>query len=162
MVILIYIFKYGGNSEFYGLNYDDQLTKIQDGLLKFKSKSITIRSFFAPNHIYDNNTLKALKECNIKIIIDGYGLFPFFKNDLLFVPQLFYREIILPFGIQSTQIHLNLWDKSYFENFENLIEKNLEKILTLDNILSLGKPNLFKDSINFTVEKFLKTLRVFK
>ena len=37
----------------------------------------------------------------------------------MFIPQLFYKEIFLPFSIQSTQIHLNNWDDDYFKNFEN-------------------------------------------
>jgi len=117
------IFNYGGRSEFYGLDYQSQLSKIELGLKKFKEKNISVKSFFAPNHTYDLNTLKALKECNIKIIIDGYGLFPYYKFDLLFIPQLFYKEILLPFGIQSTSMHINYWDKKYLQNFENFIYK---------------------------------------
>ena len=90
------IFNYGGHSEFYGLDYSEQLNKIKVGLAEFKRRKIDVRSFFAPNHVYDNNTLKALKDTGIKIIIDGYGLFPYYKFDLLFIPQLFYKEILLP------------------------------------------------------------------
>ena len=36
-----------------------------------------------------------------------------YKN-LNFIPQLFYKEIMLPFGIQSTQIHLNYWKEEDF------------------------------------------------
>ena len=32
------IFNYGGNSEFYGLEYSEQFSKIQSGLLEFKKK----------------------------------------------------------------------------------------------------------------------------
>ena len=61
------IFNYGGNSEFYGLDYSTQLNKIKTGLEEFKKREIKVRSFFAPNHIYDSNTLKALKDSDIKI-----------------------------------------------------------------------------------------------
>ena len=122
------IFGYGGDSEFYGLNYLTQLNKIEVGLEEFKKRNIKIRSFFAPNHIYDDNTLKAIKTSNIKIIIDGYGLFPYFKKDLLFIPQLFYKEILLPFGIQCTQIHINEWNDKNFKNFEIFIQNNYKKI----------------------------------
>ena len=108
-------FNYGGGSEFFGLNYEDQLCKIKLGLEKFREKNISIRSFFAPNHTYDYNTLKALDKSGIRIVIDGYGLFPYSKFNLFFIPQLFYREIFLPFGIQSTQIHLNYWDDDYYK-----------------------------------------------
>ena len=156
------IFNYGGESEFYGVSYENQKKKIDHGLEKFKEKDISVRSFFAPNHTYDLNTLKALKSSGIKIVIDGYGLFPYRKYDLLFVPQLFYREIILPFGIQSTQIHLNYWDDKYFLKFEKFINKYYKKIIELDYILSLKELNFFEKTINFSVEKTLKTLRVIK
>jgi predicted deacetylase len=156
------IFNYGGDSEFYGLDYSKQLNKIETGLKEFQKRNIKIRSFFAPNHIYDNNTLNALKESGIKIIIDGYGLFPYFRDEILFIPQLFYREIILPFGIQSTQIHINYWNKENFENFEKFIEKNHNKIVSLDYIIDVTNPNIFQNLINYFVEKSLKTIRVFK
>lgn len=155
-------FNYGGGSEFYGLDYQTQLNKIKLGIEKFTKKNIVVRSFFAPNHTYDLNTLKALKECNIKIVIDGYGLFPYYKFDLLFIPQLFYKEIVLPFGIQSTQIHINYWDKNYLQNFEDFIYKNHRKIIDIDYILNLSKPSFFKNSINYAVEKTLKAIRSFR
>ncbi len=156
------IFNYGGNSEFYGLEYEEQLKKIETGLEKFKSSKIKVRSFFAPNHIYDNNTLKALKESGVNIIIDGYGLFPYFKYDLLFIPQLFYKEIILPLGIQSTQLHINYWDDKYFDNFKNFIKKNEKKIINLDYIIDITNPNNLQKITNYLVEKTLKTVRFFK
>ena len=156
------IFNYGGNSEFYGLDYQSQLDKIKIGLEEFKKREIKIRSFFAPNHIYDNNTLAALKNSGIKIIIDGYGLFPYYKDEILFVPQLFYKEIFLPFGIQSTQIHINYWNDDYFKNFEIFINKNYEKIINLDYIINVAHYNFFKNLTNYCVEKVLKTARLFR
>lgn len=156
------IFNYGGDSEFYGLDYEKQLGKIELGLFEFKKRQIKIRSFFAPNHIYDQNTLEALKKNNIKIIIDGYGLFPFYKNDLLFIPQLFYKEILLPFGIQSTQLHINYWNNNDFERFENFINNNHRKIVNLDYILTITNPNPIQNLTNYIIEKTLKTVRMFK
>ena len=156
------IFNYGGDSEFYGLDYSTQLNKIKTGLEEFKKREIKVRSFFAPNHIYDSNTLKALKDSDIKIIIDGYGLFPYYKNEILFIPQLFYKEIFLPFGIQSTQMHINEWNDEAYENFEIFIEKNYSKILNLNNIIEIANPNSLQNLTNYLVEKTLKTVRLFK
>jgi len=152
-------FNYGGDSEFYGLDYNTQLSKIEFGIKKFKEEGLEVRSFFAPNHTYDLNTLKALNDSGIKIVSDGYGLFPFFKHNLFFIPQLFCKEIMLPFGIQSTQIHLNYWDEDDYEKFKNFILKNKNKITNTEQILSLDKQNILKNCINFSVEKILKTLR---
>ena len=156
------IFNYGGDSEFYGLDYSSQLEKIRNGLEIFKKRKIEIRSFFAPNHIYDFNTLNALKASGIKIIIDGYGLFPFLKNEILFVPQLFYKEIFLPFGIQSTQMHVNSWEEENFNKFKLFIETYHEKIIDLNYILKLKNFNNLQKLTNYFVEKTLKTLRFFR
>ena len=156
------IFNYGGNSEFYGLDYSMQLNKIKTGLEEFKKREIKVRSFFAPNHIYDSNTLKALKDSDIKIIIDGYGLFPYYKNEILFIPQLFYKEIFLPFGIQSTQMHINEWNDEAYNNFEIFVKKNYSKILNLNNIIEVTKPNSLQNLTNYLIEKTLKTVRLFK
>ena len=156
------IFNYGGNSEFYGLEYSKQLDKIEKGLFEFKKRQINVRSFFAPNHIYDQNTLKALKKKDIKMIIDGYGLFPFYINDLLFIPQLFYKEKFLPFGIQSTQLHINYWQNEDFNKFENFIKTFHKKIINLDYIINISNPNSVQKIINYMVEKILKTARMFK
>ena len=156
------IFNYGGNSEFYGLDYSMQLNKIKTGLEEFKKRKIKVRSFFAPNHIYDSNTLKALKDSDIKIIIDGYGLFPYYENEILFIPQLFYKEIFLPFGIQSTQMHINEWNDEAYKNFEIFVKKNYSKILNLNNIIEVTNPNSLQNLTNYLVEKTLKTVRLFK
>ena len=156
------IFNYGGDSEFYGLDYSTQLNKIKIGLKEFKKREIKVRSFFAPNHIYDSNTLKALKESNIKIIIDGYGLFPYYKNEILFIPQLFHKEIFLPFGIQSTQMHINEWNDKTYKNFEVFVEKNYSKSLSLNDIIDIANPNSLQNLTNYLVEKTLKTIRLFK
>ena len=155
-------FNYGGDSEFYGLDFDTQKNKIKLGIEKFENEKIKVRSFFAPNHTYDLNTLRALRESGIKIIVDGYGLFPYTEHDLFFVPQLFYKEIFLPFGIQSTQIHLNYWSDEYFDSFKKFIFKNKENILDLEQILMLDKSNIIKRVINNSVEKSLKLIRNFR
>jgi predicted deacetylase len=152
-------FNYGGKSEFFGHSYDEQFLRINSSLKIFKKENIEIRSFFAPNHTYDENTFSALKANNINNVIDGYGLMPFKKKKLNFIPQLFYKEISLPIGIQSTQIHLNYWKEEDFLNFEKFIEKNKSKIISFDQALKKVNNNLFYQSINLLVEKTLKILR---
>ena len=83
-------------------------------------------------------------------------------TSLFFVPQLFYREIILPLGIQATQIHLNNWNDKDFEKFEKLISKNSEKIVDINYIYNLKSSNFFQKSLNYSLEKTLKTLRFFR
>ena len=113
-------FSYGGKSEFYGHTLEEQSYRIENGLNILKKNGVTIRSFFAPNHTYDKNTFLALKKHGISTIIDGYGLFPYERFQIKFVPQLFYKLFFMPYGIQSTQIHLNYWKNNDYEKYYTL------------------------------------------
>ena len=154
-------FNYGGKSEFFGHSYEVQSSKIKKSLEIFNNEKIKVRSFFAPNHTYDHNTFAALRDNNISNIIDGYGIMPYKKDNLNFFPQLFYKQIMLPFGIQSTQIHLNYWNDKDYEKFENFIIKNNSKIISFDQALSKVNNSLLYTSINLTIEKVLKIMRMF-
>ena len=155
-------FGYGGDSEFCGHSLDKQISKIKNGLKKFTEEKIKIRSFFAPNHTYDENTFEALKNLGINEILDGYGLMPYTKNKIKFIPQLFYKVYILPFGIQTTQIHLNYWKQKEFDNFEKFIVNNLNKVITYDQALEKINDNFFYSFINFLTKKILITKRILK
>ena len=155
-------FNYGGGSEFFGHSLETQELRIKNGLKKFNDEKIKIRTFFAPNHTYDKNTFVALKNCGINEIIDGYGLIPYIKNNIKFIPQLFYKVLALPFGIQATQIHLNYWRQKDFNNFERFIEKNSNKIITYDQALEKINNNLFYKFIGSLSAKILRFKRIIK
>ena len=152
-------FNYGGKSEFFGHSLEELMKRIKLGLEKFNSENIKIRTFFAPNHTYDKNTFLALKNFGINEIIDGYGLMPYLDHDIKFIPQLFYKNVMLPFGIQSTQIHLNYWDEKDFELFKKFIIKYKKKIITYDQAIAKGSNSFINLSINFFLKMGLKTLR---
>ena len=152
-------FNYGGKSEFFGHSYKDQLSKIKRGLEVFKKNNIQIDTFFAPNHTYDKNTFKALKDSGILKIIDGYGLMPYTSNGIQFVPQLFYNLYLLPFGIQSTQIHINYWSDKDFINFKKFIEKHHNKVIKADLAFSKISNSYLNKIVNATLKKLLKLKR---
>jgi predicted deacetylase len=151
-------FNYGGRSEFFGHSYEDQLLKLKNGIEIFKKNNIKISSFFAPNHTYDLNTFNALKKVGIYKIIDGYGLVPYKYNEIKFVPQLFYKLFILPFGIQATQLHINYWKDKDYDEFEHFIKKNHERIIDLDYAFT----KISNSSIMYIISFFLKHILKFK
>ena len=155
-------FKYGGDSEFFGHSLETQMSKIESGLKKFHDEKIKIRSFFAPNHTYDKNTFAALKNLGINEIIDGYGLMPYTENQIKFIPQLFYKLYALPFGIQTTQIHLNYWKQKEFDDFEKFIANNSDKIITYNQALEKINDSIFYNFINLLTKKIIQAKRIFK
>ena len=138
------------------------MSRIENGLKKFRDEKIHIRSFFAPNHTYDKNTFAALKNLGINEVIDGYGLMPYTENQIKFVPQLFYKVFALPFGIQTTQIHLNYWKQKEFDDFERFVANNSKKIITYNQALEKINDNIFYYFINFLTKKIIQTKRLLK
>jgi peptidoglycan/xylan/chitin deacetylase (PgdA/CDA1 family) len=152
-------FNYGGRSEFFGYSLEDQTLKLKKSIEIFKEQNVNVRSFFAPNHTYDLNTFKALKANGIYKVIDGYGLFPYNKFGINFMPQLFFKNILLPFGIQSTQIHLNNWDAEKYDDFKTFVVKNHKKIINYDFALSKTNNSFINFIIRLLSEYLLKFYR---
>ena len=151
-------FNYGGKSEFYGESLAIQSQKIRLGLEIFHKNEIKIRSFFAPNHTYDYNTFIALKNSGIFEVIDGYGLKPYMENKMKFIPQLFHKLFFLPFGLQTTQIHLNKLNKKDFQNFKTFVDKKYKNIVTYDEALSLLSNKIIDKILN----KFINFILILK
>jgi len=150
----------GGNSEFCDHPFEIQYKKLKEGLDKFNSENIKIKIFFAPNHTFDNNTILALKKCGINEILDGYGLMPYEENGMKFVPQLFYKLHVIPFGIQTFQIHLNYFKPKDFEEFEKFIKLNSKKIITYEQAISQLTNNLQHKIIRIISKKVLQIKRL--
>ena len=150
----------GGQTEFCGHSLENQYEKLKEGLEKFNDENINIKVFFAPNHTFDNNTILALKKCGITEIIDGYGLNPYEEKGIKFIPQLFYKLYVVPFGIQTFQIHLNYFKERDFEIFENFIEKNSNKIITYDQAIKKISSSFSSKIIRIISKKILQTKRL--
>ena len=153
---------HGGNTEFCGHSYENQFKKISNGLAKFRNEKINIRTFFAPNHTFDDNTLSVLEKCGIFEVLDGYGLTPYEEKRIKFIPQLFYKIYPLPFGIQTFQIHLNYYNQNDFNNFKKFIELNVKKIITYDHARSKINNNFIHKIIRSMTKKILQIKRLNK
>jgi len=152
-------FNYGGGSEFCGHTYEHQLSKLKKSYKIFNENNIKVDTFFAPNHTYDLNTFKALKQIGINRIIDGYGLIPYYSHEIKFLPQLFYKLIVLPFGIQTTQLHINYWNNRDYEEFKIFIDKNHKKIINLEHAFSRDSNSFVFNMLNLILTYTLKLKR---
>jgi len=149
----------GGYTEFSGCSYEDQFKKLTLGLEIFKKHNIKIKTFFAPNHTFDKNTIKACKAVKIDTIVDGYGLAPYHEDGMFFLPQLFYRLFALPFGFQTLQIHLNYFNEEDFLKLEKFVKLNQKKIISFSELDKTIRRSLFNEISKFTTEKTLKFIR---
>tara|TARA_Y100000590_G_scaffold342833_1_gene391570 strand:- start:2007 stop:2756 length:750 start_codon:yes stop_codon:yes gene_type:complete len=152
---------FGGKTEFANLSYDVQLERVDSGIKIFNKQNIEIKTFFAPNHTFDKNTIKACKTHGIRSIVDGYGIAPYHEDGVLFFPQLFYSLYILPFGFQTLQIHLNYFNDNDFLDFERFIEKNQKKIISFEEAFEFTNNSLLNMSSKIFLKKALKLKRLF-
>lgn len=80
------ILNYRMNSEFAGLTYEEQLSKIRKGKKILESHGVHTDIFFAPAHSYDENTVKALAACGFKYISDGKSTNAYEWHGIKFLP----------------------------------------------------------------------------
>ncbi len=150
---------HGGNTEFAGHTYEDQLRKLTLGLEIFKQEEIEVTSFIAPNHTFDKNTVKAIKNLGLSTIVDGYGFVPYYENDLLFIPQLFYRLYPLPLGIQTFQIHLNYYSNDDYFKLERFVNKYKENIISFEQATKMSRNNFTDKVLRIISKKILQLKR---
>lgn len=126
------ILKINRRSEFAGIEEKEQNEKIIFGKLKLEEENLKISAFMAPAHSFDKTTLKVLNNNHINVITDGFGLYPYKRKSIIFIPQLFATPRKMPYGIYTWCLHPNsLTDKS-IEAIEDFINKNQNFIIPFD------------------------------
>lgn len=139
-----YVTKDGGilninnQSEFAGVNFDEQLSKIKKGKDIIEKRGFKIKCFMAPAHSFDENTIKAIKKSEIEIITDGVGVYPYdiYEDVIAFpVPATIFRNF--PVGIYTICLHPNTMREKDFVRIENLIIKNRSKCITFSEAVEI-------------------------
>lgn len=122
-------------SEFSGLSLDEQIKKMKASFAIFKKNNLIPKVFVAPSHSFDENTLKALKKVtSIRIVSDGWSLFPYFYKKLLFVPQQCWDLKFKLFGIWTVCLHPNTMREEDFEVLDKKLKKYSKKIISLNDL----------------------------
>lgn len=115
-------------SEFAGIDYDKQFTKISNGKKILEDNGVSTDIFMAPGHTYDKNTLLALKECGFKYVTDGYASVPYVWNDICFYPSRNGSCDILA-GCNTICFHTNVMKNSDFIELEQFIKNHRTDIV---------------------------------
>ncbi|WHY76636.1 DUF2334 domain-containing protein [Neobacillus sp. WH10] len=149
-------------SEFAGHSYGTQLKKIRSAIKIFQNNKIFADAFMAPSHSFDEITLKVLSENNVCCVTDGYGLFPYKKNGILFVPQLFAKPRKLPYGVFTFCLHLNTMDENDLTRLEQFIVKNKQDIIPFSQAKHFVSDKLMNNLSIILLEHILKFARAMK
>jgi predicted deacetylase len=108
-------------SEFAGRPYEQQYEMIRQGQFLLRERGLITKTWMAPNHSFDHNTLDALRELGFTRITDGIGLYPYRCQGLLFVPQQFWRPRNMPFGIWTVCLHTNAMSDYEIDELQRML-----------------------------------------
>jgi predicted deacetylase len=149
----------GNPSEFAGHDLATQLSKLRNAKAIFDREGLNVRVFFAPSHSFDGNTVRALKAVGIQSISDGYGLFPFRDEGILFVPQLIGRAVALPFGVYTSCYHLNTIDEARFRTLERFVERYHSRIVSYAQAEAMATDDPWNRACGAALRVVLRTKR---
>ena len=147
-------------SEFSGLGFQEQLTKIQSGKKILQDNDIWEPVFMAPGHSFDKITLAALEESNFNYVTDGFGLYPWQENNLIFIPQVFSSFTSFGFGIYTVCLHINKLSEEQIQLLIKRVKENRKNIISLSEaVLYMRKPNLLENTLIYFVKNLLQMKR---
>jgi predicted deacetylase len=127
-------------SEFAGRPLDVQRDDLAAGRAIMVAEGIATDIFMAPFHSYDAATLQALKAVGFTTLTDGYGLFPWREDGLLFVPQLFERPAHFGVGIYTMCLHLNNMRPDEIDALGRFLGANSARVIGFDQARSQVLP----------------------
>lgn len=97
-------------SEFSGLSYTEQQSKLRQALNIFERERIVADIWVAPAHSFDRTTLAALRDLGVRRVSDGFSLYPHLDSSgMVWIPQQLWRFRKMPFGLWTICFHLNAW-----------------------------------------------------
>lgn len=149
-------------SEFAGIEEEEQYSKINLGKKILVDQGLKISAFMAPGHSFDNNTLKSLKKNGIYAVTDGYGIYPYMNEGMIFVPQLCAKPRKMPFGVYTFCFHTNMMNDNDFHILEDFIKNNVENIISFDEAATLINNSITIKCLNRFFYFFMYTLRTTK
>jgi peptidoglycan/xylan/chitin deacetylase (PgdA/CDA1 family) len=127
------LLKINSQSEFAGLAYETQYQKISAGQKILKQKlGQNIVWWMAPSHSFDQTTCRVLHNLNFKYITDGIALYPFYIENLLWLPQQLWRPVYFPIGVWTVCIHPETVNAAYIRNLEKFIKNHRNHIISPD------------------------------
>lgn len=123
------------NTEFAGIDYDIQFDMINTGREILNNHGIYTRSFFAPAHTFDFNTVQAVKKLDFAFISDGYALKPYQKKGMTFIPSICDGPFNMRYGTYTYVFHPSMMKDKHFQRLELFLKNNRENMITVDNAL---------------------------
>ena len=127
-------------SEFAGLPYEVQEIKLRNAVRIFHEHQVRPEVWVAPAHSFDSNTIDILLRLGVRVINDGYALYPYQdERGMVWIPQQVGRFRNLPIGIWTICFHFNLWSEEQLKTFRADLQRFRPQILSVEDVLQICK-----------------------
>jgi predicted deacetylase len=148
--------------EFAGVPLERQLEKLQAGKEILEKNGVRIDAFMAPAHSFDENTLHALSQIGIRVLTDGFALYPYWRNDILWVPQLTSRPRRFVAGLLTFCLHPNTMSSSDIAILRDFLAKNASKCVSFNDAGRFATESRWNLLGGAALGKFLYIARILK
>jgi predicted deacetylase len=125
-------------SEFAGLPEEEQEARITRAIEIFKANGVKPDLWVAPWHSFDRTTIKVLKRHGIAIISDGFSIYPYVDDGMLWIPRQLSNFRRRPFGVYTVCFHHNSWTKRDLLTFKGDVKRYGAWIADLKMVISLS------------------------
>ena len=136
-------------SEFAGLPFELQYEKLRKAVAIFEREKVNPDLWIAPNHTFDENTIKALVKLGVRTISDGFHLYPHVDSRGVFwIPQQLGDFHEMPWGLWTICIHLGDGAHADLGRFRKKIENFRHSIIGVPEVMdrfSHCRSNLIHD-----------------
>jgi predicted deacetylase len=123
-------------SEFAGLPAEIQEIKLRNALQIFREQRVSPEVWVAPAHSFDSTTISILSRLGIRIISDGYAIYPYQDADgVTWIPQQFGKFRKLPFGVWTICCHFNEWTPAETDRFRRDMRKYRRHFTAVTDVL---------------------------
>ena len=123
-------------SEFAGLTYEEQATKIQRARRTFEAQGVEPTVWIAPAHCFDRLTLEAIRaETPIRIISDGIARNPYVEDGFFWIPQQLWGLTEKHDGLWTVCLHPNtMSDPQIAMLRKSLADSFLGRVVSLNDV----------------------------
>jgi len=121
-------------TEFAGRSEADQRDRVTRGRRVLEAEGLGTDVFMAPFHSFDAATVRALAGTGFRYVTDGFALFPYTREGLVFVPQLFEYDANIGVGIYTMCLHPNNMDDASFGRLERILDRRRGRVVDFDQI----------------------------
>lgn len=127
-------------SEFSGLRVAEQRTKIRVGLDILRSHGLAPKLFIAPNHGFDRNTVRALREEGMLYISDGLARIPFVRDGVTWLPQQLWSPVLKKRGVWTICLHPNRMTFGQIEDLKQFLVNAAAQFTSFERLIAEYEP----------------------